>query len=67
VLCPEDPGTLYLENGLFDLPLENVAAAFGGIDELLEIYDELVEGTLRFGTGMIVGLAKCLKCWNILP
>lgn len=66
-LDSEDPGTLNIVNGLLDLPREIVAAAFGGNEALLEMYDELVEGISRLGMGADVGSAECPRRCNILP
>ncbi|KAI1843065.1 hypothetical protein JX265_005155 [Neoarthrinium moseri] len=59
-LSTEDPGTHNVANGLFGLPRDMVAAAFGGslsADDLDTIYGKIPP----VGTGVTLGSASCLK------
>lgn len=66
-LNSEDTGTLNIVNGLFGLPRDIIAAAFGGDETLLDKYDKLLEAIPDIGTGANVGSAECLTRCNILP
>ncbi|CAJ2504623.1 Uu.00g120170.m01.CDS01 [Anthostomella pinea] len=60
-LSTEDPGTHTVANGLFNLPRDMVAAAFGG-NKNLDI-DDLMKAIPPVGTGVTMGSADCLaKC-----
>ncbi|KAH6692191.1 spherulin-1A [Plectosphaerella plurivora] len=58
-LSSEDAGTHNVANGLFDLPPEMLAAAFG--DRLSEELPKLAKGIPGVGTGASDGSAACLK------
>jgi hypothetical protein len=58
-LSSEDAGTHNVANGLFDLPPEMLAAAFG--DRMSEELSKLAKGIPGVGTGAADGSAACLK------
>ncbi|KAH7375429.1 spherulin-1A [Plectosphaerella cucumerina] len=58
-LSSEDAGTHNAANGLFDLPPEMLAAAFG--DRMSEELSKLAKGIPGVGTGAADGSAACLK------
>ncbi|KAK2054197.1 spherulin-1A [Colletotrichum caudatum] len=63
-LSSEDAGTQNVANGLFDLPLSVVAAAFGG-DPLSAQFAQFHRDIPAVGTGASIGTAECLQSCEV--